>query len=142
MTDFKFSWACDHLEKLNEIAKDILLKTKSRKIAFFGDPGSGKTTLIKQLCLELGIDSIITSPSFTILNEYQGKGFKIFHFDFYRVDKLEEIYDLGYEEYLFSDDYVFIEWPEKLSDMLPAFYTRIKIETGQKEIRFFHLLTE
>ena len=129
-------WECENLDRLPEIAKEILANCKSKKIAFYGNLGAGKTTFIKELCTQLGVKEIVNSPSFTILNEYSAKQ-KIYHFDFYRIKNAEEIYELGYEEYFFSQEYVFIEWPEKIDDMLPDFFTKFFIEITENSKRTF-----
>jgi tRNA threonylcarbamoyladenosine biosynthesis protein TsaE len=90
--------------------------------------GAGKTTLIKELIKQLGSNKQVSSPTFSLVNEYDGKKSKIYHFDFYRIEDENEAYDIGFEEYLESNDYVFIEWPEKISNLWPKHYTRISIE--------------
>jgi len=88
--------------------------------AFYGDLGAGKTTFIKALCKALGVGEVVNSPSFAIINEYKTKlNETIYHFDFYRIKKAEEVFDLGYEEYFFSDNLCFIEWPEMVENLLP-----------------------
>jgi len=131
---------CRNLNELNSSAKKILSLCDNAKIAFYGNLGAGKTTLIREICKLLGADALVSSPTYTILNEYQGDHI-IYHFDFYRLKKAEEIYELGYEEYFFSDDYVFIEWPEKIEDMLPDFFAKISIETGEEDERIFTLIS-
>lgn len=99
--------------------------------------GTGKTTLIKSLCQHLGVTEPVTSPTFSIVNEYQGRESKIFHFDFYRLKNETEALDLGYEEYFYSGAYCFIEWPEKIPNLLPEHYIRVKIEVtgaGSRQI--------
>lgn len=89
-------------------------------IAFYGEMGAGKTTLIKAVCAELGVKETISSPTFSIVNEYHSSvGKKIYHFDFYRINTISEAYDMGYEEYFYSDAYCFVEWPEKIAELLP-----------------------
>jgi tRNA threonylcarbamoyladenosine biosynthesis protein TsaE len=90
--------------------------------------GVGKTTLIKEMAKHLGVIEISQSPSFSIVNEYEATGDTIFHFDFYRIENLEEAYDIGVEDYLYSGHYVFIEWPEKINGLLPENGTKIYIE--------------
>jgi tRNA threonylcarbamoyladenosine biosynthesis protein TsaE len=90
--------------------------------------GAGKTTLIKSLCECLGTTEPITSPTFSIVNEYAGNGNKIYHFDFYRLKDQTEALDMGYEEYFYSDAYCFVEWPEKIPDLLPDHYVSINIK--------------
>jgi tRNA threonylcarbamoyladenosine biosynthesis protein TsaE len=100
----------------------------SRIFLFYGDMGAGKTTLIKSLCERLGIKDNITSPTFAIVNEYAGNNIRIYHFDFYRLKNQTEALDMGCEEYFYSGDYCFIEWPEKIPDMLPAHYISVGIQ--------------
>ena len=106
----------------------------SHVFAFYGKMGAGKTTFIKAICEELGVDDVITSPTFAIVNEYttngndNGNTQNIFHFDFYRIKKLEEVYDMGYEDYFYSGSLCFIEWPELIEDLLPEDAQRISIE--------------
>ena len=101
--------------------------------AFYGKMGAGKTTFIKAICEELGVDDVITSPTFAIVNEYSvprsdNNEKSIFHFDFYRIKKLEEVYDMGYEDYFYSDSLCFIEWPELIEELLPEDAMCITIE--------------
>ncbi len=99
--------------------------------------GAGKTTLIKCLCERLGVTDVVTSPTFSIVNEYVGADNKIYHFDFYRLKNQAEALDLGYEEYFYSDAWCFIEWPEKISGLLPENFVRIDIEVmpdGSRQI--------
>ena len=106
----------------------ISFAENSRIFLFYGEMGGGKTTLIKSLCEKLGVTEPVTSPTFSIVNEYEGIDGKIFHFDFYRLKNETEALDMGYEEYFYSGAYCFIEWPEKISGLLPEHYIRIKIE--------------
>ena len=102
--------------------------------AFYGSMGAGKTTFIKAVCEELGVQDVITSPTFAIVNEYslprqsEGDGGRLFHFDFYRIKKLEEVYDMGYEDYFYSGALCFIEWPELIEELLPEDAVRVHIE--------------
>ncbi len=109
------------LEELPEAAGKILkLAGERRVIAFFGEMGVGKTTLIKAICDKLGIKDGTSSPSFALINEYStSEGSPVYHFDFYRIRATEEAYDLGYEEYLYSGNYCLIEWPEMIETLLP-----------------------
>lgn len=101
----------------------------SRVFAFYGKMGAGKTTFVKALCEELGCDDVITSPTFAIVNEYtDGEQQPVYHFDFYRIKKLEEVYDMGYEEYFYSGALCLIEWPEFIEDVLPDDTVRVTIE--------------
>jgi tRNA threonylcarbamoyladenosine biosynthesis protein TsaE len=111
------------------IASSIINYSENQKIfLFYGDMGAGKTTFIKSLCEQLGTHETVTSPTFSIVNEYRGEGTKIYHFDFYRLKNQSEALDMGYEEYFYSGDYCFIEWPEKIADLLPPHYIRINIQ--------------
>jgi tRNA threonylcarbamoyladenosine biosynthesis protein TsaE len=100
----------------------------TRIFLFYGDMGAGKTTFIKAICNYLGTDESVTSPTFSIVNEYEGLNSKIYHFDFYRLKNQNEAFDMGYEEYFYSGQYCFIEWPEKISGLLPDHYIRIDIQ--------------
>jgi tRNA threonylcarbamoyladenosine biosynthesis protein TsaE len=111
------------------IASSLINYAGSQKIfLFYGDMGAGKTTFIKSLCEYLGTRELVTSPTFSIVNEYGGEGNRIYHFDFYRLKNQSEALDLGYEEYFYSGDYCFIEWPEKIADLLPPHYIRVDIQ--------------
>jgi tRNA threonylcarbamoyladenosine biosynthesis protein TsaE len=105
-----------------------------RLFAFFGRMGSGKTTFIKAICAELGVEDTISSPTYSIVNEYRMKdGTRIFHFDFYRIKSESEASDLGFEEYLDSGTWCFIEWPEKVSSLLPPACRKVLIEVKGTE---------
>ena len=100
-----------------------------RFFAFFGKMGVGKTTLIKELCAELGVEDNVCSPTFAIVNEYSDRdGEPVYHFDFYRLKSVAEAYDIGYEEYFYSGCYCFTEWTEKVEELLPERYVRVDIE--------------
>lgn len=121
-----------YINSLNDIqnaARNIIKRFgKNKIIAFKGKMGAGKTTLIKAICKELSSEDIITSPTFSLVNEYnRHNGEKIYHFDFYRINSIEELYDFGYEEYIYSDNYCFIEWPEKIENHIPDNTTFIEI---------------
>ena len=109
------------LDNIREAAKAFLDGMGTGKVfAFYGKMGAGKTTFIKAICEELGVTDVITSPTFALVNEYTAAdGSPIYHFDFYRIKKLDEVYDMGYEEYFFSGNPCFIEWPEKIEPLLP-----------------------
>lgn len=107
--------------------------------AFYGKMGAGKTTFIKAICQELGVEDNITSPTFAIVNEYRSDlaGELIYHFDFYRIKKLEEVYDMGYEDYFYSGAVCFIEWPELIEELLPGNAVTVKIkelEDGSRQV--------
>lgn len=111
----------DSLETIDEVAKDFLSHYKNEKvIAFYGEMGVGKTTFIKSLCKNLQVEDTVNSPSFAIVNEYHTPEEDIvYHFDFYRLKEENEAYDMGYEDYLYSGHFCMIEWPEKISSLLP-----------------------
>ena len=118
-----------NLDGIVAIGRKILSYSDNQKIfLFYGDMGAGKTTLIKSLCENLGVKEPATSPTFSIVNEYQGESSKIYHFDFYRLKNQSEALDLGYEEYFYSGNYCFIEWPEKIPDLLPDHYVRVEVQ--------------
>lgn len=125
---------CYTLENLDTVAREILKHfPDSRVFAFYGEMGAGKTTLIKEICRVLGVDNEVQSPTFAIVNEYLTlAGESVYHFDFYRIKKLEEVFDIGYEDYVYSGCYCFIEWPELAEDLLPEGTVRLGIE-GEKE---------
>jgi tRNA threonylcarbamoyladenosine biosynthesis protein TsaE len=126
------------VEELHAIARSILEETKDARIfALYGPMGVGKTTLIKEFLKSLGVEDRGSSPTFSLVNEYKThQGEKVYHFDFYRVSDPEEIYDMGYEEYFFSNHYCFVEWPEKMETLLPdeAVGLRLKVEGGKRVI--------
>ena len=132
----------DGLNKLPQSAKLFLENMKGEKLfAFYGSMGSGKTTIIKALCEALGAEDNATSPTFTLVNEYKTKkGDSLFHFDFYRIKKIEEVFDFGLEEYLSSGSYCFMEWPEQIEDILPTETVKIKIsvkKNGKRVLETF-----
>ena len=117
------------LAHINEAAKAFIEQIGDHTVfAFYGKMGAGKTTFIKAVCEELGVDDVITSPTFAIVNEYTAQGAPVYHFDFYRIKKLEEVYDMGYEEYFYSGSLCFIEWPELIESLLPDDAVRVSIE--------------
>lgn len=119
------------LDELSEVAERIIsYMGKHNVIAFYGHMGAGKTTLIKEICARLGVSENVSSPTFAIVNQYAaGDESIINHFDFYRIDKPEEAFDMGYEEYFYSGDLCLIEWPEKIEDLLPEDTLEITIQT-------------
>lgn len=121
----------DNLENIREAAKEFVANIgESTVFAFYGKMGAGKTTFIKAVCEELGVDDVITSPTFAIVNEYRSDETAelIYHFDFYRIKKIEEVYDMGYEDYFYSGALCFIEWPELIEELLPGDAVRVSIE--------------
>ena len=118
------------LDTIRSVARQFIENIgSSRVFAFYGKMGAGKTTFVKALCEELGCDDVVTSPTFAIVNEYtDGEQQPVYHFDFYRIKKLEEVYDMGYEEYFYSGALCLIEWPELIEDVLPDDTVRVTIE--------------
>ena len=105
------------------------LRSDKRIFAFYGEMGAGKTTLIKALCRVLQVTDVTSSPSFGLIYEYQTRGSEsVYHFDFYRIEQLEEAYDIGYEEYIDSGQYCFIEWPEKIASLLPPETVNVNLQ--------------
>jgi tRNA threonylcarbamoyladenosine biosynthesis protein TsaE len=129
------------LEQIQEAAKQFIQNMGDTKVfAFYGKMGAGKTTFIKALCEKLGVEDVITSPTFAIVNEYTSEKlspYSIYHFDFYRIKKIEEVYDMGYEDYFYGGGICFIEWPELIEDLLPEDAVKVNIrenEDGTREI--------
>ena len=116
--------------ELRNVAHTILSDLPDQYIyAFNGKMGAGKTTLIKAFCEELGVEEVVTSPTFALVNEYNSKDNNpVYHFDFYRIKKIDEVFDIGYEEYFYSNNYCFVEWPELVLELLPESYVYILIE--------------
>lgn len=129
------------LEEIHEAARTFIREMGDNTVfAFYGKMGAGKTTFIKAVCECLGVEDVINSPTFAIVNEYRSEtGEMIYHFDFYRIKKLEEVYDMGYEDYFYSGALCFIEWPELIEEVLPGNAVKVEIEEaedGSRVIRF------
>lgn len=123
----------ESIEQINEAAQQFIAHMGQNKIfAFYGKMGAGKTTFIKAICEQLGVNDVINSPTFAIVNEYRdGHDQPIFHFDFYRIKKPAEVLDIGFDDYVYSDALCFMEWPEMIEDYLPDETIRVKIEEQQ-----------
>ena len=124
--------------ELDFISKEIIEKFKSKVFLFYGEMGVGKTAFIKSICKHLNVLDVVSSPTFSIVNQYiNDQNEFMYHFDFYRTNNKNEIFDIGYEEYLFSDSFCFIEWPERLDNLLPNKYLEIKMKLrdGNRVIR-------
>ena len=118
-----------NIETIREAAREFINHIGEHRVfAFYGSMGAGKTTFIKAVCEEMGVDDVITSPTFAIVNEYSYAEGSLFHFDFYRIKRLEEVYDMGYEDYFYSGALCFIEWPELIESLLPDDAVRVRIE--------------
>ena len=133
--------AIDSLERIDVAAAEFAAALgDSRVVAFYGSMGAGKTTFISALCSYFGVEDDVCSPTFTIVNEYRAAdGDSIFHFDFYRIKNLEEAYNLGYEDYFFGDDYCFVEWPEKIEELMPEHFTVVKISVNDDNQRIIEI---
>ncbi len=119
------------LGHIREAAREFVAQIGQRTVfAFYGKMGAGKTTFVKAVCEELGVQDVVTSPTFAIVNEYRSEttGELVYHFDFYRIKKLEEVYDMGYEDYFYSGALCFIEWPELIEELLPDDAVRVAID--------------
>ena len=125
---------CDNLASLSAIAQEIIETCKGEKIwVFKGQMGAGKTTLIKAIAKEMGIQDLVSSPTFSIVNEYKNEeGQKFYHFDFYRIDESEEVLEIGVEEYFYSDSYCWIEWAERIPEFIPDTFHLIVIEVDEE----------
>jgi tRNA threonylcarbamoyladenosine biosynthesis protein TsaE len=118
-----------NLDNIKEVASAFIQQIGDHKVfAFYGSMGAGKTTFVKAICESLGVDDVITSPTFAIINEYHADDRVIYHFDFYRIKKLEEVYDMGYEDYFYSGSLCFIEWPELIEELLPEDAVKVSIK--------------
>lgn len=130
------------LDTIRETAREFVANMGQASVfAFYGKMGAGKTTFVKAICEELGVEDVITSPTFAIVNEYQSTktGGPIYHFDFYRIKKLDEVYDMGYEDYLYSGAPCFLEWPELIEEILPNDAVKVTIteqEDGTRIVEF------
>ena len=141
-----------NIETIREAAREYINNMgEARVFAFYGKMGAGKTTFVKAICEELGVEDVITSPTFAIINEYTitqhpspithhpSPNTRVYHFDFYRIKKLEEVYDMGYEDYFYSGALCFIEWPELIEEILPDDAVRVSIteqEDGSRLVSF------
>lgn len=129
------------LEQIHEAAQEFVAAMGDHTVfAFYGQMGAGKTTFVKAVCECLGVEDVINSPTFAIVNEYRsGSGELIYHFDFYRIKKLEEVYDMGYEDYFYSGALCFIEWPELVEELLPGDAVRVTIDVADDGTRTLSL---
>lgn len=127
--------------ELAQVAEELLAFAGEQKFFIFdGDMGAGKTTFIKSLCETLGVEDVVSSPTFSIVNEYESGHGPIYHFDFYRLKSLREAYDIGYEEYFYSGNYCLIEWPSKVEELMPDEYIKVKITVTGNEQRLFEFI--
>jgi len=123
------------LEELPAVAAKLLSESKSKTFLFYGEMGAGKTTLIKEIAKNLGAGEALSSPTFSIVNEHVLDGEKLYHYDFYRLESLDEALDIGIEDYLYSGHWNFVEWPEKIEKLLPGESTRIELTKNENGSR-------
>ncbi len=127
------------LKDLPEIADTVLRNADHKTLLFYGEMGTGKTTLIKEIAKKIGVVDTISSPTFSIVNEYEIENDKLYHFDCYRLNNIDEALDIGIEEYLESGYWNLIEWPEKISDLLPTSKTEIELIKNKNGSRTLNL---
>lgn len=128
------------LEELPEIAKEVIKSAKNKVLLFYGEMGVGKTTLIKEIVKQLGSQDNVSSPTFSLVNEYHTiEGEKVYHFDFYRINNENEALDIGIEEYFYSDYWCLIEWPEKVKNLVPLNSVMITITANNDQLRTIEL---
>ena len=130
----------ESLAQLDEVAQLIIDELQGRSVVLFrGGMGAGKTTLISRIVALLGADDTVTSPTFALVNQYEGLKHRIYHFDFYRINRIEEVFDFGYEEYFYSGDLCLVEWPEMIEALIPDDAMVVKIEVGDNDERIFRI---
>jgi len=128
------------LSDLAQVAQQLLAFASTEKIFIFeGEMGAGKTTFIKTFCKVLGVEDVVSSPTYSIVNEYESPNGSIFHFDFYRIKDIQEAYDLGYEEYFYGEGTCLIEWPERVAELLPDRFVKVEIVIIDENRRLFNL---
>ena len=127
------------LDEIDVVAEKVLNFSKHKILLFYGDMGVGKTTLIKEIAIKVGVKENLSSPSFSIINEHEVKEGKLFHIDFYRVKDENELFELGIEEFFESDDWCLIEWPDKAEKILPEKFTKIVINTNKNNSRTINI---
>jgi tRNA threonylcarbamoyladenosine biosynthesis protein TsaE len=129
------------LSSIDAAARELIETLPDKRIfAFYGEMGAGKTTLIKAICRVLQVTDVTSSPSFGLIYEYRTRGSdSVYHFDFYRIEQLEEVYDIGYEEYIDSGQYCFIEWPEKVASLLPPETVNVNLQITESDERIMEV---
>ena len=130
----------DSLSDLPRVADEVIEALNGRTVVLLrGGMGAGKTTLVSRIAARLGAEDTVTSPTFALVNQYEGTECRIYHFDFYRIDRIEEVFDLGYEEYFYSGDLCLVEWPEKIEPLIPDDAMVVRITAGDDEQRIFEI---
>ena len=130
----------DSLSDLKQVAREVVESLDGRTVVLLrGEMGAGKTTLISRIAAYLGAEDNVTSPTFALVNQYEGSECRIYHFDFYRIDTIEEVFDLGYEEYFYSGDLCLIEWSEKIGELLPEDVMTVTIHVNSESSRTFEI---
>ena len=130
----------DSLSDLPRVAEAVVEALEGRTVVLLrGGMGAGKTTLVSRIAALLGAEDAVTSPTFALVNQYEGTEQRIYHFDFYRIDNIEEVFDLGYEEYFYSGDLCLVEWPEKIEPLIPDDAMEVRITAGDGEERIFEI---
>lgn len=130
----------DSLAELDGVAEQIIQSLDGRDVVLFrGGMGAGKTTLISRIVAQLGAQDTVTSPTFALVNQYEGTERRIYHFDFYRIDRIEEVFDFGYEEYFYSGDLCLVEWPEKIETLIPDDAMEVRIDITGEDSRAFEI---
>ena len=130
----------DSLSDLPRVAEAVVEALDVRTVVLLrGGMGAGKTTLVSRIAALLGAEDAVTSPTFALVNQYEGTEQRIYHFDFYRIDNIEEVFDLGYEEYFYSGDLCLVEWPEKIEPLIPDDAMVVRITAGDGEERIFEI---
>ena len=130
----------DSLSELPRVAEAVIEALDGRSVVLLrGGMGAGKTTLVSRIAALLGAEDKVTSPTFALVNQYEGPQCRIYHFDFYRIDSIEEVFDLGYEEYFYSGDLCLVEWPEKIEPLIPDDAMVVRITAGDDEQRIFEI---
>ena len=130
----------DSLSDLPRVADEVIEALDGRTVVLLrGGMGAGKTTFVSRIAARLGAEDTVTSPTFALVNQYEGTECRIYHFDFYRIDRIEEVFDLGYEEYFYSGDLCLVEWPEKIEPLIPDDAMVVRITAGDDEHRIFEI---
>ena len=125
----------NNIEELSKVSELLIdWRDYSNIVAFYGNMGAGKTTLIKNLCAKLGVQDEVNSPTFALVNEYQTENLNsVFHFDFYRIKSLEEVFDIGYEDYFYGGSLCLLEWPELIDPLMPEHFIKVEITLGDTD---------